>query len=318
MLELFESLTKQDDCSEYMDLIVNCVLRATDNPADESSIDTVFWIMHDPVRIGIWDKCIDVLECTPGYKVNRFYDCLREYKKHILDLLPTTDDILSNAANLVEEFEIVLAIFLEDPDPIRIYPKPYPHLDPRKNGLMLSLIEMYENDERKITDLILTYSIVVFTMAHSTIKYNPKRDDPVAARLTKYFFNIDKPDENLIEIYHAFMTEMTHSGGVKEVYIEKLAKSIERVDDYGHRIKNITSYDSWLWESALDYDLYDDNDDDGHKDLSSYVSSFNDEIAFWNGILNICKKSSSHEDVTLCIEDYIARLKDYIEQIEKK
>ena len=354
MLELFESLTKQDDCSEYMDLIVNCVLRATDNPADESSIDTVFWIMHDPVRIGIWDKCIDVLERTPGYKVNRFYDCLREYKKHILGLLPTTDDILSDAANLVEEFddekkleiarnaiseyernilptidfmlvnkrpeefEIVLAIFLEDPDPIRIYPKPYPHLDPRKNGLMLSLIEMYENDERKITDLILTYSIVVFTMAHSTIKYNPKRDDPVAARLTKYFFDIDKPDENLIEIYHAFMTEITHTGGVKEVYIEKLAKNIERVDDYGQRIKNIISYDSWLWESALDYDLYDDNDDDGNKDLSSYVSSFNDEIAFWNGILNICKKSSSHEDVTLCIEDYIARLKDYIEQIEQK
>ena len=354
MLELLDSLTKQDDCSEYMDLIVNCVLSSTENPADESSYDTVFWIMQDPARINIWDKCIAALERTPGQKINRFYECLREYKKHILGLLPITDDILANAANLVEdfgeekeldvarnaiseyeknilpaidfmltnkrpeEFETVLAIFLEDPDPIRIYPRPYPHIDPRENGIMLSLFELYENDERKMTELILTYSIVVFTLAHDSIKYNPKRDDPFTDRLVKFFFNIDKPGENLKEIYHAFMTETTHTSKAREYHIEKLAKNIERVDDYGRRIKNIISYDLSLWEMALDLDLYNDDDDDGEKDLSSYVSSFNGDIRFWSGILDICKKADSCEDVSQCIEDYIAKLKDYIDQIEQK
>lgn len=346
MLELFDSLTKQHDCSEYMDLIVRCVLKATERTATVSGYNTVLWIIQDPARIIIWDKCVAKLEHAQVDDVDRFYECIREYKKHILGLLPITDDILEDAAcfesdfddelNIARkaiseyeknalcavdfmlnnmrpvEFENVLAILLEDPDPIRIYPKPYPHIDPRNNGIMFSLFETYENDECKITNLILTYSIVVYTMAHSTIHYTPNRDDPVSERLTKYFFNIDKPGEDLTEIYHAFMRETTNSYKVREYYIEKLAKNIGKVEEYAQRINSIASYDSSF--RGMEIDLYLD-DDSNNEDFSALIESLNDEISFWNKISDICKESSSAEDVTHCIDGYISELKDYIAKL---
>ena len=85
MLELFDGLAKQQDCYGYMDLIVDCLVGATKTPDAEISYNVVLWIMQDPVRISIWDKCIERikrLDKKPDQDI--FYEILEKYKGNIV------------------------------------------------------------------------------------------------------------------------------------------------------------------------------------------------------------------------------------------
>lgn len=346
MLEMFDALIEQNNYAEYLDLITECIVCATDNPSKKTSQDVVLWILRDPIHIEIWNDCVRKLEQRVGINCDIFYECLREYKKRILSSLPMQNEMFSNAeafvsdtmekkevddarklinayetdvvrimnfmleCRLLIELESVLSIFLDGIDPISLYPAPYPHIDTRKRGVLLSLLNTFKNDGAKLSEFILSYSIIVYTMAYKTIKYNPNRDDVFTERLTKVFYGIAEPDENLKDIYHAFMLETTQSQKVRNKYILRLASNFSESEENILRIKNIISYDSWLDEAT--YDLIDDDDTDEQK--ARCAENYKKSLEFWKEVQVILKKApESYVRVQKNIEEYIGMLEEYCE-----
>ena len=338
MLEMFDALIEQKNDAEYLDLITECILSATKDPSRKSSQDVVIWILSDPIHIEIWNDCIRKLDQRLGINCGLFYKCLREYKKQVVASLPVQGEMLMNAEAFAEdtaelkeiddarklinayeinvvrmiqfmlecrlliELESMLAIFLEGLDPVSVYPAPYPHMDTRKRGVLLSLLEMVKRDETKLSEFVLSYSIIVYTMAHNTIKYDPKRDDVFAERLTKVFYGIVDPDENLKDVYHTFMVEITHSQDVRNAYIHRIASETDQEENI-YRMKNIISYDSWLDEAAFDcLEEGEEYNTEGYKK----------SLAFWKGIQAILEKNpESYQLIQKDIEEYIDTLKGY-------
>lgn len=343
MLEMFDALFDQNNYAEYLDLITECILSATHDPSKETSQDVVLWILRDPMHVEIWNACIRKLDQRVGLNCGLFYKCLREYKKRVLSSLPMQNEMLSNAESfamdtmerkeiddarklindyetkvvcaldfmlecrLLIELEAVLSIFLDGTDPVSLYPVPYPHIDARERGILLSLLGAIKNDETKLSELILSYSIVVFTMAHESVKYDPDRDDIFAERLTKVFFGIPDPDENLKDVYHAFMVETSRSQEVRNKYILRIASDCSKSEESILRMKNIIGFDSWLDEASADC-----FDDDTDEQKAGYAEGYKKSLDFWSGVQEILKKDpESYKQVQEDIEEYMSALKGY-------
>ena len=344
MLSLFDTLFEQNNYAEYLDLITNCIICATEYPELKASQDVVLWILKDPAHSEIWHDSVNKLDQESA---SRFYECLREYKKRVEDSLPAyvkmrqknymfemdleeyrqIDDVRKlindyeiNAVHVIDfmldcrlltELETVLSIFIDGIDPISIYPVPYPHIDHGRNrGFLLSVLKLIKNDGDKLSEFILSYSIVVYTLAYESINYDPDRDDIFTERLMNVFFENSDPDPNLKAVFHSYMLTVTNSRDVRKEYVHRIASDVKNDKDYVSIMINILSEDRWIAQS--EFDLIDQDDD-----IKKIIDSYNSNYAEWKEIQEILKKDpESYLLIQNYIEDLLGLLKELCRMLE--
>ena len=350
MIELFDTLLEQGDTAGYLDYISECIVCATADPSKETSLKILMWIIKDPSHLEIWNDCSRKFDLREGINSGGFYKCLREYKKRIISNLPVPIELLSKAffyaesdedikalyaaQKLIDDYEIkmvsvigfmlecrlaqkiecVLAIALEEVDLVSIYPEENPY-STRERGILLSLLNANENNEAGLSDLILAYQTVVYSMEYETIKYDPKRDDVFTDRLTKLFFGIANPDKDLKDMYHRFMLEFNHSVNARNRYIRWLASECLENEEYTGRLRYVISYDSWIDGSCFDFI----GDEDTDEQKAGYAEKYRKSLAFWRDIQKILMKDPKcYEKIRKDIENYMCELGKYYRTLTMK
>lgn len=187
--------------------------------------------------------------------------------------------------------ETLITIVLRKFDLVEAKPSVNPSMDCSDRNILVSFLDSIVDNDEYISNFLVCYRTVVYTMHCNDIYYDEIRDDAFAREI---LFLIESKDhismhlENNIEQY--IVEEASEN--IQTMFIINMLTRDKPIGSQKRVISNIFSYKTWEVTSCAEMNLDSDNQ-----------QMYQTVVDFWNKIIRLAGESTNEELV-----DYIKQL----------